>query len=292
MNNLSKSTIIINLIVDLSTKTPKFPHVLYDKGFHLDMLEPRFILPQNKQNSSAKEVAPDIEINKNNEYLLFFECKYGSASKDQLDRYKLLTKDDIKRSHTIELASNEFDFDISYIGMTDKEQKLNISLEDSIDRFPLLILGNNSVYFSQNSCKFKMEELNEIFSNLKIPNDFPRSFIPFTVDDNEEIILEDIIQHFTTKTGYDFKPYDLLKELLPSMYNYYSQEGQKSLIGRIKNILDKLIMDEDFKEFITFTNGKYRLDVNEKIKKFHKVCYKFINKYEKNKNQVPLEEFL
>ena len=295
MSSLSKSTIMMNCLVALSTMSINFQHPLYDEGFHLDMIEPRFILLPNSQGSSERKVAPDIQINKNNEYLLFFECKDGWATEDQLERYNLFTIDDIKRSRTTDLALDSFTFDLSYMGTGESEEKLIQSLGDSIAKFPTIIFNATQetikIRFAKSSCKFRADKLNEIFQNLEISEACPTSFIPFTVDDKDDIILASILQYFTSRAGYEFTPYELLNQIFPYI-GYYSQESRRDLIGRIDGLLKSMTKNEKLKEFLTFTNSKYKLDIDNKIRKFQRVCRKLIESYEKSSNQPRLKKYI
>jgi hypothetical protein len=99
MNNSSNSTLLVNCAIALSTNTPDFPHPLYKNGFQLETIEPRILLLDKTQAN------PDLQLKKHEDSLLFFECKDGYCEKDQLERYKKITLDDIKRTKITSLTA-------------------------------------------------------------------------------------------------------------------------------------------------------------------------------------------
>ena len=91
MSSSSNSTLLINCLIGLSTKIGDFPYPLWDNGFQIETIEPRILL------SDGSQANPDIQFKKHSDLLLFFECKDGYCEKQQLERYKKSTIDDIKR---------------------------------------------------------------------------------------------------------------------------------------------------------------------------------------------------
>lgn len=134
MSNSSKSTKLINCLIALSTKTPDFPCPLWENGFQIEVIEPRILLDDGSQAN------PDIQFKKNEDYLLFFECKDGFCEKEQLERYNRMTVGDIKRTKATSLSSDKLDFDLAYFVTKEKEDKLLPSISKDSNNFPIIRL--------------------------------------------------------------------------------------------------------------------------------------------------------
>ena len=117
MSSSSNSTQLINCLIALSTKNPDFPYPLWENGFQIETIEPRILL------SDTSQANPDIQFKRNNDALLFFECKDGHCEKKQLERYKKLTIEDIKRHHITSLTSPDIFFLIWHISLQNKKKK-------------------------------------------------------------------------------------------------------------------------------------------------------------------------
>jgi len=282
MNHLSKSTKLLNCLVALTRITPDFPHPLFDGGFQLEGIEPHFLL------SDGSDVNPDIQIKKNDDYLIFFECKNGYAEDAQREKYKKVTLSDIKNAQITTLPASEFHYDIAYFCTSEKEDKLIKSMGEDVKVFPVILLEDNRIVMYKNSCNFKIEGLNSIFKEIVFKNRPPESFIPFTPDDPTEIIEINLLRHFVAKSDCEFSLDELIRELFPLVIDNYSHEGKETLKGRIGNILTTLQQSEDFRNFITHNGGKYQIRIITP-RKFKNACVKLRERLEKNKNQAKLD---
>jgi hypothetical protein len=282
MSTLSKSTQLLNCLIALSTITPDFPHPLFDEGFQIEAIEPLFML-----SDGISIINPDLQLKKNDNYLVFFECKDGYAEDDQRNRYKRITLADIKNANITTLPASRLIYDIAYFGTKDKEEKLIRSIGSDSSLFPLILFEENKITKHPDFCGFKIEKLNTIFNEIHFTIRPPESFIPFTPNDSTEIIKINLIRHFASKSSYEFTLDELLQELFPQIINNYSQQGKEVLKGRLGNILSELQNSEEFEEFITQKNGKYQLDIIT-IRKFKNACIKLIKKLEQDRKQQKL----
>jgi len=272
MSASSKSTKLVNCLIAFAIKNPDFPHPLYDYGFQLETIEPKCLL------QNGREVNPDIQFKKNDDHLLFFECKDGNVEKDQLERYKLLTPEAIRKAKMTSLPVDTFSFDLAYFCTKEKEEKIIRSVEDDDNPFPILILDKNNVYHNNISSGFHHTTLKDIFKNIELINPVPENYIPFTVDDCDEIITINLLQHFMSRFEYEFTLDELLDDFFPVILNYYSESGKSALKRRIGNILNALMALEEFSGFFTYkkTDRKYVMKPSGQ-KKFINACKKYID---------------
>ncbi|MDP3441260.1 MAG: hypothetical protein Q8T08_00225, partial [Ignavibacteria bacterium] len=212
MSSSSNSTLLINCLIGLSTKNPDFPSPLWENGFQIERIEPKILLLDGTQAN------PDIQFKQNDNSLLFFECKDGHCEKKQLERYKKLTIEDIKRQHVTVLTSSNLSFDLAYFASKEKEEKIIQSIEKDGNPFPILILEEFAIKLNPKSTKFQNPLLNRILNEIPLKTRVPQNFIPFMIDDDDKTILCALLQHFITKnfianSKYQFKLDELLEEL-------------------------------------------------------------------------------
>lgn len=292
MNNSSNSTLLINCAIALSTKTPDFPHPLWQKGFQLETIEPRILL------SDKSQANPDLQLKKNEDSLLFFECKDGHCEKQQLERYQKITSDDIKRNKITSLTAPFINHDLVYFCTKQKEEKIIKSIEKDNNSFPIVILEKNAIKHCPFSSKFKNPLLNDIFKEIPFESHIPQNFIPFSVDDDNETITNVLLQHFISKSSYQFTLEELLEELFSHVINNYSSQAVKDLKGRIGKILNTMMNSPELSEFFSLKGHTYSFKKTAQ-KKFTTNCLKMIeqNKKETEKKietapQSSLEKFL
>ncbi len=193
MSSLSNSTLLVNCLIALSTKNPDFPYPLWENGFQIETIEPRILL------SDGSRANPDVQFKRNNDALLFFECKDGHCEKEQLERYKKLTNEDIKRNHITSLSAPTILFDLAYFTSKAKEDKIIQSVEKDGNPFPILILEDTAIKKNPKSNGFKNPLLNGILREIPLQNAVPQSYIPFSVDDDDRTITCALLQHFAQK---------------------------------------------------------------------------------------------
>ena len=284
MNASSKSTKLLNCLIALTMKTPDFSHPLFDAGFQLEAIEPHFFL------ADEADVNPDIQIKKNDDYLVFFECKDGYAEDEQRNKYKRVTLPDIMNAHITTLPASRISYDIAYFGTKDKEEKLVKSLGDDIKLFPVIILDDKQIVMRGDSSNFKDSELNSALNKIVFKTRPPESFIPFTPNDSNEIIELNLLRHLVAKSDCEFTIDELIRELFPLVIDYYSDSSKKELKGRIGGILTDLKNSDDFSDNIKYINGKHQFKINTH-RKFKNSCLKLIAKLEMNKNQTILSDY-
>lgn len=274
MSSSSNSTQLINCLIALSTKNPDFPYPLWENGFQIETIEPRILL------SDKSQANPDIQFKQNSDALLFFECKDGHCEKDQLERYKKLTCDDIKRQHSTSLTAQDLSFDLAYFTSKQKEEKIIQSVEKDGNPFPILILEDSAIKWNPKSQNFKNPLLRRILTEIPLKTCVPQSFIPFMVDDNDKTILCALLQHFITKnfvakTDYHFTLDELLEELFSHLIHHYSTQARAELKSRLGKLL-KILMDKD--EFLgkIVRRGDIYYVLPERPKSFMKNCQNLI----------------
>ena len=268
----SSSTQLINCLIALSTKSPDFPFPLWENGFQIETIEPRILL------SDRSQANPDIQFKRNTDTLLFFECKDGHCDKDQLERYKKLSLEDIKRQHITSLTDPTI-FDLAYFASKQKEEKIIQSVEKDGNTFPILILSDYSINLNPQSHPFKNPNLNEIFREITLTSYIPHNYIPFMVDDNDKTILCALLQHFVQKnistTDYQFTLDQLLEELFLHLIHHYSPEAVSELKGRLGRLLRTLMKKDEFFGRIVHRDHVFYI-MHGKPKAFMNSCFKLI----------------
>ncbi|VVB54965.1 Uncharacterised protein [uncultured archaeon] len=285
MSKSSKSTKLLNCIIALTTKTPDFPSPLYDNGYQIEVIEPRILLSDGSQSN------PDIQLKKNDDYLLFFECKDGFCEKDQLDRYKRMTCDDIKRTKTSSLSSSKLYYDLSYFCTKESEDKLIPSIDKDGNIFPIIVLDSDKIFHHVQSKGFNNKQTEAILKEIKFDKPVPESFIPFTVDDSNETITIFLLQHFMSRSGYEFTLDTLLQELFSHLIFNYSRKSKDELKARIGQIITGLKKRPDIDGAITQKGDKYKVEPSGP-KKFRSSCMKIITQYEEQQNKITLQNWM
>lgn len=277
MNSLSNSTLLVNCLIALSTKNPDFPYPLWTNGFQIETIEPRILL------SDGSRANPDLQLKRNNDALLFFECKDGHCEKDQLDRYKKITLEDIKRNHITSL-SEPILFDLAYFTSKSKEEKIIQSVEKDGNTFPILIFENTAIKLNPLSNEFKNPLLNEILKEILLSKPVPQSYLPFMVDDDDRTIMCALLQHFISKIEYQFTLEQLLEELFSHLIHNYSPQGIADLKARLAKLLKKLMESDDFMHVLAKKEHVYHFKTNAP-KNFMKTCEKLIKAMEEEKRK-------
>ncbi len=269
MSNSSNSTLLINCLIGLSTKSQDFPYPLWEMGFQIETIEPSILL------SDGSNANPDIQFKKNHDSLLFFECKDGHCGKDQLERYKKLTIGDIKRHHVTSLNAQNLVFDIAYFATKQKEEKIIPSVEKDGNPFPILILDESAIKLNPKSNNFTNPLLNSIFKEITLTSPVPRNYIPFMVDDDDKTILCALLQHFITKIEYQFTLDQLCVDLFWPFFGQFSDRGKADLKGRLSRLLKILMSKDEFMTTIVIRDKIYHIKTT-RPKTFMKNCQNLI----------------
>jgi len=290
MSSFSNTSRLLNCLVAFATKTPDFPCPLYDKGFQLETIEPVILLPDGH---AAK---PDIQFRRNENQLLFFECKDGACERDQLERYKQLSIDDLKRGRVTSLPGSSLNlFDLSYFGTKGKEDKLMYSVVNMGNPFPLVILDEHEVFWHASSGQFKDPLLTAIFGKIEFERPVPLSFIPFCASDDDDTIIICLLQHFMSRFEYSFTLDELLNDLFPQVVNYYSVKGKDEMKGRIGRILKTIMMHDEFSSALSYDNNTQRYTFRTMAPvAYRRKCQKFIEDCSKKAKEtlyIRLEDF-
>ena len=291
MSSSSNTTRLLNCLIALATKTPDFPHPLYDKGFQLETIEPNILL------LDGHSANPDIQFKKNDNQLVFFECKDGACRTDQLERYKKLTLEDIIRGKASSLPGERLNlFDLAYFGTKEKEEKLMHSARQDGNPFPIVLLDEHRISWQQASGRFKDPLLSEIFTQIDFERSVPTTFIPFCASDDDDIIIVCLLQQFLQKFEYSFTLDELLDDLFSHIINHYSVKGKDEMKGRIGRLLKTIMTHEEFSSFLSYDTNTRKFSFKTMAPVTYKrKCEKFIEDCEKMKKEgkiAKLDDFL
>jgi hypothetical protein len=252
---LSNHTLLMNYVINISTKNKLCRPVMYENNYVLDTIEVGF-----KRKSDGREIAADILL-KNSQLnrLLFIECKDGGLDIDQANRYNTLTVEDIITSRVTNLFG-DIKHEIAYIGSKQKKEKLIRDIQSTSLKFPVLISDESKITLEYN--QFSCSTLEGIFTkgnDVSIKN-CSLNYYPFGVDDSDEYILSFITPTLMKYMGMksEFNPEDILYETHP-LFNYIGTPTISELKSKIGNLLNKLSKNELNKYFEVSTTKKYKL---------------------------------
>lgn len=291
MNKYSNNTRLLNCLIALANKTPDFPNPLYVNGFQLETIEPKILFQDGTQAN------PDIQFKKNDNQLAFFECKSGSCEKRQLEIYRKMTLEDIKRSKITSLSIAKLNlFDLAYFGIKENEDKLNNSILHDGNPFPIIILDDKKICRISNSSLFNDNTLNDIFNEITFERPVPTCFVPFCASDNDDTITICLLQHFVSLFEYSFTLDDLLKDLFSHFIHHYSTKGKKELKSRIGRLLSRIMQDDEFSDVLSYnTNTNTYQFRTTGPAKYKRKCEAYIKNCEKKSKEhqiSKIEDFL
>lgn len=257
------------MLIGMSKDFKDFPAYFKENGYTLEIIEPSFL------NSEGTKVNPDIILSSNgNLNALVAEVKKGHIQQAEVDKYNAITGDNLRTEvqDVFDLDKLESEF---FIAGTPKTE----------ESFEHLKLNEPGIIFEETQTRtrnqFNEESLTEAFSEAEIPENPPTSFYPFSADDGDAIVASKICQSMMVLAAntygedeLEFGTEDLLDESHP-YWNSISRDGQKQLITRTENIIDKL-MEKGLDEHMEKIKGEDRFFVNSS-KAFQKKAQKVLS---------------
>ncbi len=288
MSELSNHTKLMNTVICLSTKSYRYCQpVLYENHYELESIEFSF----NKIDGGLIDtdiILKNPELNK----MLIVECKSGALEKEQADRYKGLSKEDIVNANITTLNS-DLDFQITYLTDSENKDKLIKSIIEHSADFPIILNDGKKLSLAHNSIKCKaLYKLLTENGGISIPENPPLTYYPFGVDDSEAHLLNCIGPVLIKLLGQEFN----VEEVLFSthrIYEHISDKGIKTLKGRIGKILTNLSKSE-LNEFFDVPSSKQFSLKNVSPRKFQNRLNKYIAEVDQNpltEKQLELSSF-
>lgn len=288
MGKLCNSTRLMNILIGLSFPNPQFQPILHKIGYQLEYIEPHFT------NLSGKLVNPDLQFKSNaDKALVFFECKSGAIEHEQAQKYKDLTISDIIQNNITSLDMNNSIFDIIYFCDESNRNKVLKGEEINNYGFSILCCNKNSIIVEKDRIKGNVLK-NTLNTPISIPDHMPTDFYPYGPDDKKDYVAPSIFQSLLRLAGIgkqNISIEDILKDSHP-YYNSIHPKGQKKLkelVGKIMNDIEQ----NDFVDVIKRLKNPERFRISPRsFKTFRDLCLKYKKKYENERSQLSISNYL
>ena len=287
MSGLSEHTKLLNKMIALSMRTADFPKTLMDNGYVLECIEPRFLIADGSQIALDLQFMSLVENN-----ILFVECKDGGVEKDQLNRYKKVGIEDLKRQKISAVPTDKLKFDLGYIGSNKSKIKLLDSIQYDANPFPILISYPDKICLTSTAPNiFQSDKLNAIFQNLSCPSYPPSMFLPFTVDDSDYFILPYILTLLATKTNTTFTVNQIIHEIFGNALPYFSKDAEDALKSRVGRMIKEIAELPELKEILFLKDGQWFIKARS-MRSYQSACNKLVDKYRDEQSTPKLTQFM
>jgi hypothetical protein len=245
----------MNAIISLTRKERGIPRPLFQLGYQLECIGLKF------PNRAGETVNPDLSIKGDvQRNLLLVDCKSGGVKHSQAERYAKLTSNEVIAANITSLESSNLVLDVSFVGMHKNENKLLEAEDKNKYGLPIIIL-DGLLMQKKGPNRFKNDDLNTVFDKgINFYAKIPTGFYPFSADDRNSYILEEIAQVLFEMhaKNLEFTEEDILLKAHP--FHDYLEPGEKdSLKGCIGRILSLVEKDSDFR-FVISKQKKWKID--------------------------------
>jgi len=276
----SEHTRLINKFIGLCKNTIKWPKLLHELGYEVQLIE------QTINLESAEKVTPDVvSVSNKHHHTIVTDCKGGNnIDSDQDRRYSILKSDNMKYYVTTH-DSNQLTHTVSYV-----DHQTNHANLKSHTKFPFITFGESNV---QGDGDFGFKELNEKLCKSTSLDGMrePTGYYPFSPDDEDYVIaphiLRGLISFLTTKGRRSRAQIlvpstflEILKIIHP--YDLVSTRHKDRLIKKIEEIINLCMKSsKDFNEQIfKIEKGEYNTST---LRSLVKICEKLLADYETQK---------
>jgi hypothetical protein len=287
MSRLSEHTLLMNVIICLTRKNKDLPSSLYNLGYQLEFIGPRFT------TRMGEPVNPDISIKGHSERTLFLvDCKSGGLKHKQAQIYAKLTPEDVISAGVSGLDSKGLIVDVAFAGGNKAEPKLLEAEALGNYGLPILIL-DNLLLQKRGDNEFKNQNLEGLFSQgVTFRGKLPTGFYPFSPDDSRSHILAEIapVLYEMHRRDCEFSEDDLLEKAHP-YYECFDDQEKRQLKSRIGSILSSIPKEHDYR-FLINKQNKWKIDSDMTPQRLQKAIQEFINKIEEADKQTTLPDLL
>ncbi len=281
----------MNRVIGLCVKTRDYPSTFADYGYQVQLIEQSFT------TEGGEQVKPDIVVaSERCRHIICFDCKGGhTVERDQIDRYRTLTPNDLSRWIRLRSAPASHNLCFTFREL----ERLNPIIQETSPH-PLLILGDDSIAKIRD---FSVSDLNNAFNSpVSLAGKHPPvSYYPFSDQDNDivifPIVLRKIVQlalnkHRGGPSALDTAIFDS-PQIVESTHPYWdalSNEHRNRLANRVKTILRRLMANEtELRNHLETLESREGFKVLGPLVQLQRVVEKII---ERDETQPQLNRFL
>jgi len=276
----SEHTKLINKFIGLCKDTIKWPKILFELGYDVQLIE------QTINLKSAQKINPDVvAVSSKLLHTIVTDCKSGNnIDKGQDARYQELESDDLKYYVTVH-DPNQLKHNVCYI-----DSHINHAELEPHTQLPFITFSQKKV---QGQGDFGIKQLNEKLCNPTSLEDMrePTGYYPFSPDDEDYVIaphvLRGLISYLVMK-GHKTQPQikdpntalEILKLIHP--YNLISTRHKDNLTKKIETMIGIFLKSSnEFNEQVSkIEKGEYNIST---LRSLGKICEALIVEYESQK---------
>ncbi len=246
----STHTRLINMFVGLCAKTESWPHVLFDPGYRVELVE-RTINMQ-----SGSKISPDVvAVSEDLSHAIVADCKSGNnVSAEQDERYGKLKPGDL--AHYVAVRGpGGLKHAVCYVDSSANHDRLARHT-----RFPFITFGPN---FVEGHGSFGQPQIDKKLSVPTVQEGMrvPDSFYPFAPDDEDDEVaphvLRGLVLYVAERKGKARHPiadrgaHERILELVHPHAGAMSSRHRTRLVDRIKKMTNMLLSNEqDLRELV------------------------------------------
>jgi len=276
----SEHTRLVNRLIGLCTNTLKWPTILFDLRYSVQLIE------QTINLKSAQKINPDvIAVSNKHHHAIVADCKSGNnIDNDQDSRYSELSSTDLKFYVTVN-DHNQLTHTVVYVDNHTNHPNLQ-----SFTKHSFITFSAESI---QGTGEFGYKELNNKLQNLTSLSGMrePTGYYPFSPEDENYVIAPHVLRGLISyliikgrKTKPQIKdsstPLEILKLIHP--YDLVSTRHKDQLIKKIETMIDIFMKKgSDFNDQVT------KLEKDEystaTLRSLVKICQELIDDYENQK---------
>jgi hypothetical protein len=265
----------MNAMICLSRKSQRTSSPLFDLGYQLEYIGPRFA------NRQGQIINPDLSFKGDAHHtILLTDCKTGGLDHEQATKYSRLSPEDIISANITTLDSAGLVLDIVFVGGKKSEQKLlEAELRNSYG-IPIVILRDGSLK-KKGQNHFRNSTLDSLFANGVIfSTKIPTGYYPFSSDDPPSYMLASIapIMLDMLMRNVEFSEDDIIQKAHP-LYDYLDKNEKVALKAKIGRLLTSIGEDTEFR-FTIDKQKKWKIDPDMSLTRFKKMIQALIEKME------------
>lgn len=282
MEELSNHTKLMNIVMGLALKIPKWPHPLRDLGYTIDVVE-----------ANMPEANPDIILTtKKYNHSIVADCKSNTVDEGQIKKYASIQSDPqilIRRGFVTIPVIKHYSADPTFISFNDLSM-IPLVIDNNICSLHVVEKDGNIQKIEFKFGKFQLNDLNAIFPINVAGAKPPYNLYPFDVQDRETFtlyLLRELLTYVLKQTSFT------VEELLSSVHPYWSiihghkQKEFKTIADRILSELGK----SELRDYLQKENIRWNMSVKrdaKSIQAFQKRCNEAIGTIESKLKQTIL----
>lgn len=283
---ISEHTKLMNCIIGLTKNDDKYPSILREHKYILDLIEPFF---KNKDNEN---INPDLLLtSRKHNHCIFVECKGGNSfqehDKKQKEKYDKVEKQDF--IHIVDNPeSQKITFNFAFV-LSENLSKYIDTAKFLDKNHPVILHLNSHFVLSKTHGTFCKKEINDLFnSGIYLDKKFPTNYYPFGCDDKEEHIIRSVLQtiiHFALKNRAEFTIEEILSES-HELWKRFDEPHKAKMRDKLKNIMNS----ENFskiKEYVKVSKDKCKVNTRS-LQSLQDACQKLIEKINYDSKQQKL----